>query len=130
MKHQDKTKQITEITFTKDVNPFVSKKIAENTLGTCSYFQNLNKDNVKDFEFKISDEYEKNPDSPDEKKITEWMDTLSSSEVRVDEWKQAGEMILKQIVAVYPDYEPRSTAKFKGKSKTVLLAEAKARFAK
>ena len=130
MKNQDKTKQITEITFSQDVNPFVSKKIAENTLGTCSYFQNLNKDNVKDFEFRISDEYEQNPSSPDETKITEWMESLDSAEVRVDEWKQAGEMILKQIVSVYPDYEPRSTAKFKGKSKKDLLAQAQARFAK
>jgi len=130
MKNQDKTKQITEITFNKDVNPFVSKKIAENALGTCSYFEKLNKDNIKDLEFKISDEYEKNPDSPDEKKITEWMNSLTDNEVRKDEWEQASKMILKQIVAVYPDYEPRSSAKFHGKSKTDLLAQAKARFAK
>ena len=53
MKSSTKTKQITEIIFDKEVNPFVSKKITENALGTCSYFENLNKNNIKDLSFKI-----------------------------------------------------------------------------
>jgi len=130
MKSSTKTKQITEIIFDKEVNPFVSKKITENALGTCSYFENLNKNNIKDLSFKIETEYEDNPKSPDETKITDWLEKLKQQEVNQDEWKQAGEMLLKTIVTVYPDYEPRSSAKFNKASKADLLAEAKARFAK
>jgi hypothetical protein len=130
MKSSTKTKQITEIIFDKEVNPFVSKKISENALGTCSYFENLNKNNIKDLSFKIETEYEDNPKSPDETKITDWLEKLKQQEVNQDEWKQTGEMILKQIVSVYPDYKPRSSAKVVKLNKADLLAEAKARFAK
>lgn len=130
MKNSTKSKQITEIIFDNEVNPFVSKKITENALGTCSYFEDLNKNNIKDLSFKIETEYEDNPKSPDETKITEWLQKLKQQETNLDEWKQAGDMILKTIVTVYPDYEPRSSAKYNKASKTDLLAEAKARFAK
>ena len=130
MKNSNKTKQITEIIFNKEVNPFVSKKITENALGTCSYFENLNKEKIKGLSHNIETEYEDNPKSPDETKITKWLTDLKEQENNAAEWKETGEMILKTIVAVYPDYVPRSSAKVVESNKADLLKEARARFAK
>lgn len=120
------TKQITEITFNEESNPFIAKRIAENNVSTCDYFYKLNLEKAKEFESKIVDELEVNPESSSPKLGT-WGEELSKAEVQMAEWKEERTMIIKQIKAVYPDYEPKASAT---KSKADYIAEVKARFAK
>jgi len=120
------TQQITEITFNEASNPFIAKRLAENNVSTCDYFYKLNLDKAKDFESKIVQELELNPESSSPK-LGDWGEKLSKAEVQMSEWKEERTMIVKQIKAVYPDYEPKAKAT---KSKADLIAEVKARFAK
>jgi hypothetical protein len=120
------TQQITEITFNEASNPFISKRLAENNVSTCDYFYKLNLDKAKEFESKIVQELETNPESSSPK-LGDWGEDLVKAEAQMSEWKEERKMIVKQIKAVYPDYEPKATAT---KSKAELIAQVKARFAK
>jgi len=120
------TQQITEITFNEASNPFIAKRLAENNVSTCDYFYKLNLDKAQDFESKIVEELESNPESSSPK-LGEWEQELVKAEGQMAEWKEERKMIVKQIKAVYPDYEPKAS---NTKSKADLIAQAKARFAK
>ena len=120
------TQHITEITFNEASNPFIAKRLAENNVSTCDYFYKLNLDKVQELESKIVEELEKNPESSSPK-LGDWGEELNKAEVQMDEWKEERKLIVKQIKAVYPDYEPKASAT---KSKADLIAEVKARFAK
>jgi len=120
------TQQITEITFNEASNPFIAKRLAENNVSTCDYFYKLNLDKAKDFESKIVQELEVNPESSSPK-LGDWGEGLDKAEAQMAEWKEERKMIVKQIKAVYPDYEPQAKAT---KSKADLIAEVKARFTK
>lgn len=120
------TQQITEITFNESMNPFISKYLADRAVSNCDYLYKINSDNVKEFEEKMAKEFRLNPESPDESKLVEWEQGLTRAESQRDEWKEAGTLIIRQITAVYPDYQPK---KAQVKSKSDLVAKAKARFA-
>jgi hypothetical protein len=120
------TQQITEITFNEASNPFIAKRLAENNVSTCDYFYKLNLDKAQEFESKIIEELESNPESSSPK-LGDWEQELVKAEAQMDEWKEERSMIVKQIVAVYPDYVPKGKVT---KSSTDLVAQAKARFAK
>ena len=121
------TQQITEITFNEDMNPFISKYLADNAVGICDYLRKINTENANDFEEKIANEFRINPENPDEGKLAEWQAGLNRAELQAKEWDEAGNVIIKQITAVYPDYQPK---KPQVKRKSDLVAEARARFAK
>jgi hypothetical protein len=120
------TQQITEITFNEASNPFIAKRLAENNVSTCDYFYKLNLDKAQEFESKMIKELESNPESSSPK-LGDWEQELVKAEAQMDEWKEERSMIVKQIVAVYPDYVPKDKVT---KSSTDLVAQAKARFAK
>ena len=120
------TQQITEIIFNEDSNPFIAKRLAENNVSTCDYFYKLNLDKAQEVESKMMKELESNPESSSPK-LGEWEQELVKAEGNMAEWKEERKMIVKQIKAVYPDYEPKASTT---KSKKDLIAQAKARFAK
>jgi len=121
------TKQITEITFNEELSPFIAKTLADRAVSNADFYRNINKDNAFEVEEKIRKELEINPDSPDEGKLSTWGNELNKFETQMKEWDEVSSLIVKQIVAVYPDYEPKATAT---KSKASVAAEMKARFAK
>ncbi len=121
------TQQITEITFNEDMNPFISKYLADKAVGNCDYLRKINTENAHEFEEKIANEFRLNPENPDESKLAEWQAGLNRAELQAKEWDEAGNVIIKQITAVYPDYQPQ---KPQVKRKSDLVAEARARFAK
>ena len=118
------TQQITELTFNEEMNPFIAKYLADKAVSNCDYLLNINRNNAQEFEAKMMKEFDNNPEAPDESKIAEWEQGLLKAESQIKEWKQASKMIVKQIVAVYPDYTPKAT---QTKSKASLVAQAKAR---
>jgi hypothetical protein len=121
------TQQITELTFNEEMNPYIAKYLADKAVSNCDYLLNINRNNAQGFEAKMMKELDNNPESPDESKLAEWEQGLLRAEAQQEEWKTASKMIVKQIVAVYPDYQPKGTVT---KSKSTLVAQAKARFAK
>ena len=121
------TQQLTELTFNEDMNPFIAKYLADKAVSNCDYLLNINRNNAQEFEAKMMKEFDNNPESPDESKLAEYEQGLIRAETQQAEWKQASQMIVKQIVAVYPDYAPKATGT---KTKSDLVAQAKARFAK
>ena len=121
------TQQITELTFNEEMNPYIAKYLADKAVSNCDYLLNINRNNAQEFEAKMMKELDNNPESPDETKLAEWEQGLIRAEAQQTEWKKASTMIVKQIVAVYPDYVPKATG---NKTKSALVAQAKARFAK
>ena len=121
------TQQITELTFDKDMNSYIAKYLADKAVSNCDYLLGINRNNAQEFEAKMMKELDNNPESPDETKLAEWEQGLLRAESQQEEWKQASAMIVKQIVSVYPDYAKKGTV---NKSKSTLVAQAKARFAK
>jgi hypothetical protein len=119
------TQQITEITFNEDMNPFISKYLADKAVGNCDYLKRINVENGREFEEKIEKEFRLNPESPDESKIAEWQQGLNRAELQAKEWDEAGNVIIRQIMAVYPDYQIKKPQV----KRADLVAEAKARFA-
>lgn len=122
------TQQITEITFNEDMNPFISKYLADKAVGNCDYLKRINTENANDFEEKISNLFRLNPEAVDEGKLAELQAGLNRAELQAQEWDEAGNVIIKQIMAVYPDYQLKKP-QVKG-TKADLVAQAKARFAK
>ena len=121
------TQQITEITFNEDMNPFISKYLADKAVGNCDYLKKINTENANDFEERIANEFRLNPENPDDGKLAEWQAGLNRAELQAKEWDEAGNVIIKQIMAVYPDYQLK---KPQVQKKSDLVAEARARFAK
>ncbi len=102
------TQQITEITFNEDMNPFISKYLADKAVGNCDYLKKINTENANDFEEKIANEFRLNPENPDEGKLADWQAGLNKAELQAKEWDEARNVIIKQITAVYPDYQPKN----------------------
>ena len=120
------TQQITEITFPKDMNPFVSKYLAEKAVGNCDYLKRVNTENATDFEEKIANLFRLNPEAVDEGKLAEFQAGLNKAELQAAEWDETGDVIINQIMAVYPDYQLKKPSITK---RADLVAQAKARFA-
>lgn len=119
------TKQLTELTFNQDMNTFIPKYLADKAVSNCDYLYNINRDNLQKAEHEMMKEFESNPESSSPK-LAEWEQDILRAEKQMSEWQEASKMIVKQIVAVYPDYVKKATAT---KSKADLISQAKARFA-